>query len=102
MRRLWDLRSADRGALRGAVLPHRGGRRGVAGHGVARVGTVLQRNFAVFVQLLELGSPVLEPDLDLREKKMCTLILMQRKNLFQCIMLQFEMDICMLLSILTA
>lgn len=69
MRRLWDLRSADRGALRGAVLPHRGGRRGVAGHGVASVGTVLQRNFAVFVQLLELGSPVLEPDLDLREKK---------------------------------
>lgn len=67
MRRLRDLRSADRGVLRGAVLPHSGGGRGIAGHGVAGVRTVLQGNLAVFVQFLELGPPVLEPDLDLRE-----------------------------------
>lgn len=69
MRRLCDLRSADRGALRGAVLPRRRGGRGVAGHGVAGVGTVLQGNLAVFVQLLELGPPVLEPDLHLRKER---------------------------------
>lgn len=69
MRRLRDLRSADRGALRGAVLPHCGGGRGVAGHGVAGVGAVLQGDLAVFVQLLELGSPVLEPDLHLGGKQ---------------------------------
>lgn len=67
MRRLRHLRSADRGVLRGAaVVPDCGRWRGVAGHGVAGIGTVLQGNLAVFVQLLELGSPVLEPDLDLR------------------------------------
>ncbi len=69
MRRLRDLRSADRGALRGAVFPHCGGGRRVAGHGVAGVRTVLQGDLAVFVQFLELGSPVLEPDLDLREQE---------------------------------
>lgn len=68
MRGLWDLRSVDRGVLRGAVLPHCGGGWGVAGHGVAGVGTVLQGNLAVFVQLLELGPPVLEPDLYLRKE----------------------------------
>lgn len=66
MRRLRDLRSADRGVLRGAVLPHSRGGRGVASHRVAGVGTVIQGNLAVLVQLLELGPPVLEPDLDLR------------------------------------
>ena len=69
MRRRLDLRSADRGTLGGAVVPHCGGLRGVAGHGVAGVGTVVQGDLAVLVQLLELGSPVLEPDLDLREEE---------------------------------
>lgn len=70
MRRLWDLRSADRGALWGAVLPDgSGGGRGVACHGVAGVGAVLQGNLAVLVQLLELGPPVLEPDLDLGKER---------------------------------
>lgn len=67
MRRLRDLRSADGGVLRGAVLPHCGGGRGIAGHGVTGVGTVLQGNLAIFVQFLELRPPVLEPDLDLGE-----------------------------------
>lgn len=67
MRRLRDLRSVDRGVLWGVVLPHCGGGRGVAGHGVAGVRTVLQGDFAVFVQFLELRSPVLEPDFDLGE-----------------------------------
>lgn len=71
MCRLRDLRSADRGALRGAVVPHCGGGWGVACHGVAGVGTVIQRNLAVLVQLLELGPPVLEPDLDLLKNKEC-------------------------------
>lgn len=69
MRRLRDLSSVDRGGLRGAVLPHCGGGRGIAGHGVAGVGAVLQRDFAVFVQFLELGPPVLEPDFDLGENR---------------------------------
>lgn len=65
MCRLLDLRSADGGVLSRTVLPGRRGRRGVTGHGVAGVGTVLQRNLAVLVHLLELGSPVLEPDFHL-------------------------------------
>lgn len=70
VRRLRHLRPADRRVLRSAAaVPDGGGGRGVTGHGVAGVGTVLQGNLAVFVQLLELGSPVLEPDLDLRRKK---------------------------------
>lgn len=68
MRGLRDLRPVDRGALGVAAVPDRGGGRGVAGHRVAGVGTVLQWNLAVFVQFLELGPPVLEPNLYLREK----------------------------------
>lgn len=70
MRRLLHLRPADRRVLRGvAAVPHGGGGRRVTGHGVAGIGTMLQGDFTVFVQLLELGSPVLEPDFDLRRKK---------------------------------
>lgn len=69
MRRLRDLSSVDRGALRGAVLPHCGRRRGVAGHGVTGVGAVLQRDLAVLVQFLELRPPVLEPDFYLGEQR---------------------------------
>lgn len=65
--RLRHLRPADGGVLRGAVVPDRGGGRGIAGHGVAGVGTVLQGDLAVLVQLLELRPAVLEPDLDLGE-----------------------------------
>lgn len=71
MRRLRDLRSVDRGVLCGAVLPHGGGGRRVTGHGVAGVGAVIQGDLAVFVQLLELRPPVLEPNLDLEERHVC-------------------------------
>lgn len=52
-----------------AVVPHSGGRGRVTRHGVAGVGAMLQGNLAVFVQLLELGPPVLEPDLHLSKDK---------------------------------
>lgn len=71
MRGLRDLRSVDRGVLRGAIIPDCGGGWGVAGHRVAGVRTVLQGNFAVFVKLLELGPPVLEPDLYLSKEFVC-------------------------------
>lgn len=47
------------------IVPNSRGWRRVAGHGVAGVRAVLQRNLAVLVKFLELGSPILEPDLDL-------------------------------------
>lgn len=52
------------------VVPHRRGRRGVTGHGVAGIWTVFQRDLpkrklSVLVELLELGATVLEPDFDL-------------------------------------
>ena len=53
------------------VFPHSWGRRRVAGHGIAGVWTVLERNIterklSVLVELLELGATVLEPDFDLK------------------------------------
>lgn len=66
MGRLRHLRPTDRRVLRGAAaVPDSWGGRRVTGHRVTGVGTVLQGNFTVFVKFLELGSPVLEPDLDL-------------------------------------
>lgn len=67
VRRLWRLGPTDWRVLGGAVIPNCGGGRGVASHGVAGVGTVIQGDLAVLVQFLELGSPVLEPDLHLKQ-----------------------------------
>lgn len=61
---LGDLPPVDLARVRVTVPNSRGWRR-VAGHGVAGVRAVLQRNLAVLVKFLELGSPVLEPDFDL-------------------------------------
>jgi len=63
-KRLRERGPARRAAVR-VTVPDGRGRRGVAGHGVAVVGAVLQRHLAVLVQLLELGAAVLEPDLHL-------------------------------------
>lgn len=62
--RLRERGPARRAAVR-ITVPDGRGRRGVAGHGVAVVGAVLQRHLAVLVELLELGAAVLEPDLHL-------------------------------------
>jgi len=63
-----EHRGAQRGAA--AAVPHRGrGGRGVARHGVAGVGAVLQGHVAVLVELLEFGPAVLEPDLHLQPKR---------------------------------
>lgn len=73
MRRLRHLSSAEGGALGGAVVPRGGGGRRIARHGVAGVRAVVEGHLAVLVQLLELGSAVLEPDLDLgKERFFCT------------------------------
>ncbi len=59
-----DLPPVDLARVR-VTVPNSGGWRRVAGHGVAGVRAVLQRDLAVLVNFLELGSPVLEPDFDL-------------------------------------
>jgi len=56
-----------------AVFPYSWGWRRVAGHGIAGIWTMLERNFperklSVLVELLELGATVLEPDFDLKER----------------------------------
>lgn len=51
------------------TVPYGGGWGRVAGHGVAGVGAVVQGDLSVLVQLLELGSPVLEPYFYLLEMK---------------------------------
>lgn len=65
---LGDLAPVDLASVR-VTVPNSRGWRGVAGHGVAGVRAVIQRNLAVLVKFLELGSPVLEPDFDLFKKK---------------------------------
>ena len=55
----------------GFIVPHGRGGRGVADHGVAGVravvdGQVPEGELSVFVQFLELGAAVLEPDLHLK------------------------------------
>ena len=57
----------------GFIVPHGRGRRGVADHGVAGVravvdGQVPQGELSVFVEFLELGAAVLEPDLHLKRR----------------------------------
>lgn len=69
---LGDLPPADLARVC-AIVPNSRRWRGVAGHGVAGVRAVLQRNLAVLVKFLELGSPVLEPDFDLfKKRKQCS------------------------------
>lgn len=50
------------------TVPEGRRRRRIAGHGVAVIGAVFQGYFPVFVELLELGSPVLEPDFHLEKE----------------------------------
>ena len=58
----------------GFIFPHGRGWRGVANHGVAGVravvdGQIPQGEFSVFVEFLELGAAVLEPDLHLKRRE---------------------------------
>lgn len=57
----------------GIVVPHSGGRRRVAGHGIAGIRAMFARyvpewKLSILVELLELGTSVLEPDFDLEQR----------------------------------
>lgn len=50
----------------GITVPEGGRGWRIASHGVTVIGTVFQGDLAIFVQLLELGPSVLEPDFYLK------------------------------------